>query len=93
MFADDTNIFISGKNINDLTQIANNEMNIISACFSANLLSLNLKKPKNCSVTKKMPDTCIKLNNEAISRVYQTKFLGVLIQANLKWNEHISSSN
>ena len=38
-----------------------------------------------------MPDACIKLNNEAISRVYQTKFLGVLIQANLKWNEHISS--
>jgi len=29
MFADDTNLFISGKNINDLTQIVNNEMNII----------------------------------------------------------------
>ena len=89
MFADNTNIFISGKNINDLTQIANNEMNIISAWFSANLLSLNLKKTNYILFgNKKMPDTCIKLNNEAISRVYQTKFLGVLIQANLKWNEH-----
>jgi len=38
-----------------------------------------------------MPDTCIKLNNETISHVYQTQFLGVLIQSNLKWNEHISS--
>jgi len=28
---------------------------------------------------------------ETISRVYQTKFLGVLIQSNLKWNEHISA--
>ena len=44
MFADDTNIFISGKNINDLTQIANNEMIIIRTWFSANLLSLILKK-------------------------------------------------
>ena len=43
-FADDTNIFISGKNINDLTQMANNEMNIVSAWFSAKLLLLNLKK-------------------------------------------------
>jgi len=29
-----------------------------------------------------LPDTCIKLNNETISRVYQTKFLGVLIHVN-----------
>jgi len=38
------NIFITGKNINDLTQIVNNKMNIISSWFTANLLSLNLKK-------------------------------------------------
>jgi len=40
-----------------------------------------------------MPDTCIKLNNETISHVYQTKFLRVLIQANLKWNEYSSIAN
>ena len=40
-----------------------------------------------------MPETAlsIKLNNETISHVYQTKFIGVLIQSNLKWNEHISA--
>jgi len=86
------NIFTTGKNINDLTQIVNNKMNIISSWFTANLLSLNLKKTNYILFgNKKMPDTCIKLNNETISHVYQTQFLGVLIQSNLKWNEHISS--
>jgi len=41
MFADDTNIFISGKNINDRTQTVNSEMKIISSWFTANLLSVN----------------------------------------------------
>ena len=35
-------------------------------------------------------DVSISINGENISRVFVTKFLGVLIQANLKWNEHIS---
>jgi len=67
-------------------------MKIISSWFTASLLPLNLKKTNYILFgNKKLPDTCIKLNNVTISRVYQTKFLGVLIQSNLKWNEHISS--
>ena len=29
--------------------------------------------------------------NENITRVFQTKFLGVIIQSNLRWNAHVSS--
>ena len=46
MFADDTNIFISGHNLNlqNLNLTANIELKKISDWFSANLLSLNIKK-------------------------------------------------
>jgi len=44
MFADDTNMFISGKNLNHLATIANVELASITTWFSANLLSLNIKK-------------------------------------------------
>jgi len=44
MFADDSNIFISGNDLGDLSHIIKNEMNYVSDWFSANLLSLNLKK-------------------------------------------------
>ena len=44
MFADDTNIFISGDNLDNLTSVVNIELSKISSWFSANLLSLNIKK-------------------------------------------------
>ncbi len=44
MFADDTNIFISGSNLRELTSVLNSELEVISDWFSANLLSLNIKK-------------------------------------------------
>jgi len=92
MFADDTNIFISGKNLTNITSITNAELKNISIWFSANLLSLNIKKTNYILFgNKKHPDVSLSINNENITRVYQTKFLGVIIESHLKWNAHITS--
>jgi hypothetical protein len=92
MFADDTNLFISGTNLSDLAAIANTELASVSTWFSANLLSLNIKKTNYILFgNKKQPDISISISNEKISRVYQTTFLGVIIRDNLKWDAHISS--
>ena len=50
MFADDTNLFLSGINVNDLFSDMSCELNKISLWFKANELSLNLIKTK-CSVS------------------------------------------
>jgi len=66
MFADDTNIFISGCNLENLVLTANNELKEISNWFAANLLSLNAKKT-NCILirNKKNPsDIQLTINNE-----------------------------
>ena len=44
MFADDTNLFYSHKNIKTLFQIVNSELRLINKWFLANKLSLNSKK-------------------------------------------------
>lgn len=91
MFADDTNLFIKGHNINSLTLTLNLELDKISDWFNANLLSLNIKKTNYILFgNKKMSDVAIFINRENIVRVHETKFLGIIIQANLKWNIHIS---
>ena len=46
MFADDTNLFCSHKNIKTLFQIVNNELRLVTEWFLANKLSLNAKKAK-----------------------------------------------
>ena len=44
LFADDTNLFFSGKNIDYLEQIINSELDRITLWLKANKLSLNIKK-------------------------------------------------
>ena len=44
LFADDTNVFVSHKDKDCLTNILNAELNKLSIRFRANRLSLNLKK-------------------------------------------------
>ena len=46
MFADDTNLFYSHKNITTLFQIVNSELKLVNEWFLANKLSLNAKKKK-----------------------------------------------
>ena len=43
MFADDTNIFISGHDLDNLISTLNSELEVVNDWFSANLLSLNIK--------------------------------------------------
>ena len=44
MFADDTNLFLTGKSLEALEMQLNGELKIISEWFKANLLSLDIDK-------------------------------------------------
>ena len=44
LFADDTNIFLHGKNIDELVQVMNCEVNKVIWLAANNLLSLHIKK-------------------------------------------------
>ena len=46
LFADDTNVFMSDKDVNYLSVMLNLKMDILSIWFKANRLSLNIKKNK-----------------------------------------------
>ena len=46
IFADNTNLFYSGKDIHSLFNIVNNELSNISHWFNSNTLSLNADKTK-----------------------------------------------
>ena len=44
LFADDTNVFVSGKNHNELVININKELTNVDIWFRANKLSLNIEK-------------------------------------------------
>ena len=96
MFADDTNLFYEHKNIIKRFATVNEVLMNINDWFMAKKLSLNDGKTK-CSLfhkPTKVDDLPLKLpklsiNNQEIKRVSYIKFLGVLLDENLSWKEHL----
>ena len=93
LFADDTCILYSGKNINSLAKIVDKELSVLSGWFKVNVLSINVKKSNYMIIQnsrKKIPNG-IQINFDDISLVQCTncKYLGVLIDNNLTWKYHV----
>ena len=88
LFADDAKIVYSASNIDDITNVVNNELKQLGLWFRANKLSLNLNKT-NFIMFNNKKTTYIALNGTNIEQVTHTKFLGVTIDENLKWRELI----
>ena len=91
LFADDTNIFCSGKDIGKLCETVNIELKKLQSWFIVDRLSLNIAKTNYTLFGRQKINTKvnIQLKNIDVERVYVTKFLGVLIDHELNWKEHI----
>ena len=90
MFADDTNLFLTGNDLITVERQFNNELVLINTWFQANLLSLNVSKTSFVIFgRRKNMSANIFINKTSLQRVYDTKFLGVILSADLKWDKHI----
>ena len=92
LFADDTNLFCTEKNLKDVVSQINVEIGKVYCWVKANKLSLNIDKtnfmlftPKHFS--RNMDGLLI--NGNQITEVNETKFLGVIIDNKLTWCPHI----
>ena len=95
LFADDTNIFLSGSSLTDMINIMNTELTKVVDWLRANKLSLNIGKTHYMIFCSRRRNTNINsklsINNIELECVEQTKFLGVIIDSTLKWDKHIST--
>ena len=81
-------MFITGKDIQDMCHMLNEDVIKIQEWLCCNKLSQNVSKapfmlftPRN----KIVNDVNIMIHNEKNDRVYITKFLGMQIDAQLNW--------
>ena len=95
LFADDTSLFLSGKNVVVINQMINTEMEKVQSWFLANKLQINytktnymIFKSRNMNVDGNLVH--IRFNDTTIQRVKSTKFLGVIIDESLSWKDHIN---
>ena len=93
LYADDTNLFISGEDLPQVVHLINKELQEIAFWLKVNKLSLNIKKTHFMLFTsnrKAKPDIAISIEGHPIDEVSYTKFLGVYIDNRLNWKKHIS---
>ena len=95
MFADDTLIYGRGEDSNTVIQNLNMDLARVSEWLSANKLCLNVKKTKSMvfgskKVREKVKESGLRVNNgERIEWVDNFKYLGVIVDEKLKFEEHV----
>jgi len=90
LFADDTNIFVCGRNKQEIETKIQNSLLVLYHWFLDNELSLNIEKTCFTVFSNyiKADNISLKLNNLKIPHVKSTKYLGVILDEKLNFKEH-----
>ena len=99
VYADDTTVLVSGKNLTEAKQHCNAILDRFYNYFTLNKLSINASKTKfmiykpllrgrNRKNLYDSTNTKIIINDTTLEQVQSIKFLGVIINDQLKWNDH-----
>ena len=93
LFADDTNVLFSHRNLAHVIDTFNCELKKISSWFKCNKLSLNIGKTNFMHFKSAHQDTdlsnSIMIDNLPLEQKENVKFLGITIDRHLTWNQHI----
>ena len=97
LYADDSTLYLSGKNPAQLISSANNELHKLYYWCTANRLTLNFSKShflifSNKKIKEKLPPIVIKnyFQYQVLTRVDHFKFLGVIYDERLTFKYHTS---
>lgn len=94
LYADDANVLITGKNVEEVTLIMNELSSILLKWVDCNGLALNLKKTCYMLFTSsrnRPPNIDINMAGTVIERKTEARFLGVIVDDKLTWSNHITA--
>ena len=100
LFADDTNIFVVGKSEDEVYEKANRVLIAVHEYMSKNLLHINMSKSVYMHFRPGKYSSCarareygsekeINLNGHSLMKVSKVKFLGIIIDNELSWDDQI----
>ena len=95
LFADDTVLMMKDRNISNLLIAVNQELHDVANWIRYNRLSLSFLKFSFISTTKHKTNStinfCVIVGGHAIPCVESAKYLGVIIDEQLTWSNHVNS--
>ena len=97
LYADDTQIFASSDNYNELVDLLNSDLKNISRWLSDNKLQHHTTKTKlmfigsRYNIKNKIGDKLVTFKNKPLKRYRSFKCLGVELDEHLSWEVHINA--
>ena len=96
MYADDTLIYFCHRDVKTIETCLNNDLASLSKWLDDNLMKANVSKTNvmllgTSAKTSRINHINVVMNNCTVEKVNSFKYLGVNIDANLKWNDHVSN--
>ena len=93
LFADDSNLIASGNSIETLERKINQDIPLLTKWLQTNRLSLNIKKTHVMVFGRKSKnqtnDLSVTIEGTKLELVKHTKFLGVILDNEINWKQHI----
>jgi hypothetical protein len=89
LYADDAVLKYRSRDLAVLHESIQHDLRLLSDWFSANLLSVNESKTVYMTFSKQPFDLNIFWNNTILKRMFAVKYLGLYIDADLKWRTHL----
>ena len=100
MYAYDTSLAYASSSIEDITKSMNAELENLRKWLHGNKLTLNVAKATymiigtnrilHQSNSKELIQAHLKISGEAIEQKKSVKYLGVILDNQMKWKDHIS---
>ena len=95
LFADNTTMFLSGKSVQQLNMDLKTELEKVSCWFYANKVKVNMTKTnymvfKGRNIYFDVDELHVQLNDEYLSRVCSTTFVGIYVDEGLNWKTHVN---
>ena len=96
LFPDDIAIYFSGKNCIEIQNKINEDLALVKRWLNDHRLTLNMAKSEFVVVGGKQQLKCVqdlklKIDEDPLSRESSYKYLGIIINENLNWGDHIAS--
>ena len=87
-FADDSNLYLKFEE--NISRVANEELNSLQSWLNTNKLFLNVEKTKYMIMSNRLvaPDLDLKIGQSHIERTETHKFLGIYIDQHLNFKNH-----
>ena len=96
MYADDTVIYISNRNLDNAIALIQSDLNSLYTWCNRNKVTVNCKKTKFCLFGmrsnikgSRMLDVRLSLNANILERECSYKYLGLILDEHLNYNKHI----